>query len=67
MEISKKLKNSLIIGGIAGFACFSGVGFSVEVLWSAFVAFGMAFLVECGHQYGTSNVKGKKGNGTFFF
>jgi hypothetical protein len=63
MQISKQLRNSVIIGGIAMFASFSASAtFSWANCYTGFIAFGFALFVELANQYG---LKGK--DGTFFF
>ena len=69
IKIPKIIRNALIIGSISGFGCFTGIGFNLEVLWTAFVTGGLVFLIELRNNYKVKDVKtNKKGSSnTFFF
>jgi len=62
-QISKQVRNSIIIGGIALFSSLAATGvFSWSNCYTGFLAFGLALFVELANQYGLKNK-----TGTFFF
>ena len=62
-QISKQLRNSLIIGGITMFSSLIATRtFSYANCYTGAIAFGFALFVELANQYGLKNK-----TGTFFF
>ena len=67
-NLSKQVRNSIVVGGIAGFSSLTATGTPTWVnLYAAAVAFGLTFFIELGAAYGIAPTKNNKGNSTFFF